>query len=187
MRKVESGTTLDNMAWCRRHIFVVNADDKGGARWFVCAFSCCVRLEFFIIWVWEPLSSIDLIPPFLTAMKKLSLTTKHRTLGFQKDRWSCGCQSLNITKVAVEHRDSFSDVPLVPRGPGFVDYVVSIANANRAVRVVQAPGDDVERVTELPCPPESPPAPKLKLPPPPHSKARRPLPSKACKARRLGS
>ena len=30
MRKVESGTTRDNMAWCRRHIFVLNADDKEG-------------------------------------------------------------------------------------------------------------------------------------------------------------
>ena len=36
MRIVESGTTLDNMAWCRRHIFVVNIDDKEGAHWFVC-------------------------------------------------------------------------------------------------------------------------------------------------------
>ena len=69
----------------------------------MCAFDCRNRLELFIIWVWEPLSSIDLIRPFLTAMKKLSLTTKHRALGFQKDGWSCGFQSLNITKFAVEH------------------------------------------------------------------------------------
>ena len=31
MRMVESGITLDNMAWCRHHIFVVNTDDKEGA------------------------------------------------------------------------------------------------------------------------------------------------------------
>ena len=30
MRIVQSGTTLDNMAWCRRHIFVVNTNDKEG-------------------------------------------------------------------------------------------------------------------------------------------------------------
>ena len=31
---------------------------------------------------------------------------------------------------------------LVLMGPGFVDYVLSIVNADRAVRVVEAPGDD---------------------------------------------
>ena len=58
----------------------------------------------------------------------------------------------------VEHRGTFSDVPLVPMGASFVDYLLSIVNANRGVRVVQAPGDDVEGVTELPDPPESPPS-----------------------------
>ena len=158
MRRVESGTRLDNMAWCRRHIFVVNSNDKEGLHWFVCAFDCRVRLELFTIWAWEPLSSAHLICPFLMAMKKLSLTTKHRALGFQTGGWSCGFQSLNIVKLVVEHRGTFSDVPLVPMGPGFVDYVLSIVNADRAVRVVEAPGDDVEGMTELPCPPESPPS-----------------------------
>ena len=101
---------------------------------------------------------------------------------------------LNIAKLVVEHRGTFSDVPLDPMGAGFVDYVLSIVNADCAVQVVQAPGDDVEGVTELLGPLESPPAPKLKLhfrlsrrvfkPPPPHSKARRPPPSRAWKARR---
>ena len=105
MRRVESGTTLDNMAWCRCHIFVVNSNDKEGLHWFVCAFDCCVRLELFTIWVSEPISSTHLIRPFLMAMKKLllSLTTKHRTLGCQTDGWSCGFQSLNIAKLVVEH------------------------------------------------------------------------------------
>ena len=97
------------------------------------------------------------------ATKKLSRTTKHCALGFQTDSWSCGFQSLNIAKLVVEHRGSFSNVPLVPMGAGFVDYVLSTVNADRAVRVVEAPGDDVEGVTELPCPLESPPAPKLKV------------------------
>ena len=155
MGRVESGTRLANMRWCRRHIFVANAADKEGLHWFLCAFDCRVRLELFTIWVWEPLSSTHLIRPFLLALKKLSLTTKHRALGFQMDGWSCGFQSLNIAKL-VEHQGSFSDVPLVPMGAGFVDYVLSIVNADRAVRVVQAPGDDVEGVTELPCPLEFP-------------------------------
>ena len=179
-------------------IFVVNSNDKEGSHWFVCAFDCRVRLELFTILVSEPLSSTHLIRPFLTAMKKLSLTTKHRALGFQTDGWSCGFQSLNIAKLVVEHRGTFSDVPLIPMGAGFVDYVLGIVNVDRAVRVVEAPDDDVEGVTELPGPPEPPPppAPKLKVhfrlsrrvfrPPPPHSKARRPPPSRAWKARRPG-
>ena len=80
MRMVESGTTLDSVAWCRCHIFVVNRDGKEVSRWFVCAFHCRVRLERFIIWVWELLSSIHLIHPFLTAIKRLCLTTKHWAL-----------------------------------------------------------------------------------------------------------
>ena len=77
-------------------------------------------------------------------MRKLSPSTKHRALGFQTDSWSCGFESLNIAKQVVEHQGTFSDVPLVPRGAGFVDYVLSIVNADRAVRAVEAPGDDVE-------------------------------------------
>ena len=42
-------------------------------------------------------------------------------------------------------------------GPSFVDYVLGIVNADPAVRVVEAPGDDVEGVIKLPCPLESPP------------------------------
>ena len=157
MRRVESGEIMANMRWCRRHIFVVNSGDKEGLHWFVCAFNCRVRLELFTIGVWEPLSSTHLIRPFLSALKKSSLTTKHRALGFQTDGWSCGFQSLNIAKLVVEHRDTSFDVPLVPMGAGFVDYVLSIVNADRAVWVVQVRGDDVEGVTELSSPPESPP------------------------------
>ena len=119
---------------------------------------CSHLAHLFTIWVWEPLNSTDLIRPFLSALKKSSRTTKHRALGFQTDCWSCGLQSLNIAKLVVEHRGTFSDVPLVPMGAGFVDYVLSIVNADRDLRAVQAPGDDVEGVTELSGPPESPPS-----------------------------
>ena len=50
-----------------------------------------------------------------------------------------------------------------PNGCRFVDYVLNIVNVDRVVRVVEAPGDDVEGVTELPGRPESPPVPKLKV------------------------
>ena len=56
----------------------------------------------------------------------------------------------------MEHRGSFSDVPFDPMGPSFVDYVLGIVNVDRAVLLVEAPGDDVEGMMELPCPPKSP-------------------------------
>ena len=78
MQRVESGTRLANMAWCRRHIFVDNSNDKEELHRFLSAFNCCVPLELFTFWVREPLSSIHLICYLLMAIKKLSLTTKHR-------------------------------------------------------------------------------------------------------------
>ena len=42
MQSVESGESMANMRWCRRHIFVVNSDDKEGLHWFVCGFDCRV-------------------------------------------------------------------------------------------------------------------------------------------------
>ena len=122
----------------------------------MCAFDCCVRLELFTIWVWEPLGCTHLIRSFLLALKKLLLTTKHRALGFQTDSWFCGFQSVNIVKLVAEHRGTFGDVLLIPMGDVFVDYVLNIVNDDRALRFVQAPGDDVEGVTELPSPPEPP-------------------------------
>ena len=119
MERVESGTRLANMRWCRRHIFVVNSDNKAGLHWFVCAFNCRVRLELFTIWVWEPLSSTHWIRPFLLALKKPLLTTKHRALGFQADGWSCGFQSLNIAKLVVEHRGTFFRCAPRPNGCRF--------------------------------------------------------------------
>ena len=157
MQRVESGERMANMRWCRSHIFVVDSDDKEGLHWFVSALHCRFRLELFTIWVWEPLTSTHLIRPFLSALKKSSRTTKHRALEFQTDGRSCGFQSLNIVKLVVEHCGAFSDVPLVPIGAGFVDHVLSIVNADRAMRVIQAPRDDVEGVTELFGPLESPP------------------------------
>ena len=112
---------------------------------------------------WEPLSSIHLIRPFLVAPKKLCLTTKQWALGFQKDGWSCGFQSLHLTNVVVDHRGPFFDVPLTPMGGCSVDYMLSTVNANRVVRVIGPLGVDLEGMSELPCPPENPEAPKLKV------------------------
>ena len=72
------------------------------------------------------------------------------------DGWSCVFESLHITNVLWDHRGSFSDLPHTPMGPGFWDYALSIVNADRVVRVIEPPGDDLEDVTELPCPSEPP-------------------------------
>ena len=139
MQIIECGSTLDGMAWCRDHIFVVNSDDKEGLQWFVCAFDCGARLECFIIWVWEPLSSISLICPFLSPLSKHHLTTKQRALGFQKDGWSCGFKS--------PHGGSprfFLRCFLTPMGPSFADDMLSIVNADCFVLVIQPPVDDLE-------------------------------------------
>ena len=77
MQIVESEPMVDNMAWCCRHTFVVNGDDKEGLHWFVYAFECHVRLGCFMVWVWEPFGSISLIRPFLAALKKHGFTSKH--------------------------------------------------------------------------------------------------------------
>ena len=58
------------------------------------------------------MGSTHLIRRFLLAMKNLSLTTKPPDLGFQTDCSSCGFQSLNMAKLVVHHRGTFSDVPL---------------------------------------------------------------------------
>ena len=102
------------------------------------------------------LHSFDL--SFLVGLEEVFANHQAPALGFQTDGWSCGFESLNIAKLVVEHRGTFSDVPLIPMGAGFVDYVLSIVNADRAMQVVQAPGDDVDGVTELCGPPESPPS-----------------------------
>ena len=156
-KRVESGTRLANRRWRCHHIFMFNSDDKEGWHWFVCAFDCRVRLNCFTFWVREPLSSTHLIRSFLLPLKKLSLTTKQRALEFQKD----GC--VVVFKASISQRwcrstrGTFSDVPLVPMGASFVDYVLSIFNADRVSHVLQARIDDVEGVTVLPGPPESPP------------------------------
>ena len=81
---VEHGTTMDDMAWCRHPIFVVNSYDKEGLHWSNCAFDCRVRLNRFIIWVWEPLNSVHLIKHFLAVLEKHAFTCKGRALGFQQ-------------------------------------------------------------------------------------------------------
>ena len=68
-----------------------------------------------------------------------------------------------LTNLVVDHRGSFSDVPLTLTGPSFVDYLLSIVNADCIVQVIGPPGDDLEGVAQLPCPPQPPTTPELKV------------------------
>ena len=34
--------TIVGLAWRRRHIFIVNSDNREGLHWFVCAMDCTV-------------------------------------------------------------------------------------------------------------------------------------------------
>ena len=111
---------------------------RRGCIWFVCGMDCCVWLDLLIIWVWEPLSSIALIRPFSEALKRHGFTIKPRALWFQKDGRTC---SFHITNRLVEHQGSIS-----------AGYALSMVNANRSMRIIQRPCDDLEPVTELPCP-----------------------------------
>ena len=71
MQVLDSGSTLDNMAWCCHYTFVVNSDDKEGLCPFV--YPCRVRLECYIIFVCEPLNAIHLICHFLTGLPEARL------------------------------------------------------------------------------------------------------------------
>ena len=105
----------------------------------------CLRLvcpaEYFIILVWEPLSSIHLIRPFLSALKKHGQTTKHRALGFQKDGWSCGSEP-RPHKLGGRSPGFFFGCSPRPNGSRFVDCVLSMVFVDRAMRVMEALGDD---------------------------------------------
>ena len=94
-----------------------------------------------------------------------------------KDGWSCDFWSLHITNVVVDHWVSFSDVRLTAMPPGFVDYVLGVVNADRRVRVIQAPNDVLEGVTALPCPPTFAPNTQFQVAPPKTSEGVQATPS----------
>ena len=55
--------------------FVVDSDGRVRLHWFVCGMDFRVQLDRLTIWVWESLSSIALIRPFLTELKRHDSTT----------------------------------------------------------------------------------------------------------------
>ena len=64
----DSQATRSGLAWRRRHIFIVNSDDKEELHWFVCAMDprVCAMERRVLVWaskvcIWEPLSGTSLI------------------------------------------------------------------------------------------------------------------------------
>ena len=95
MQRVESGTRLANMRWCRRHICVVDSDDKEGLHRFVCAFDCRVWLDLFTIWA-PKLHSFD--PSFFVGPKEAFANHQAPCLGIPNGRLVSWCSKLEHHK-----------------------------------------------------------------------------------------
>ena len=95
MQTVESGSALKKwLGVVAILLWVEVMTQRRCIGWFVAR---SAWLDHLIIYVWEPLSSMDLICCFLVVRKLHGFTTKHRGLGLQKDGWSCGFHSLHNT------------------------------------------------------------------------------------------
>ena len=50
----------------------------------------------FKVHIWEPLHGTSLVQPMLKHLQSKGVATQTRALGFQKDGWSCGYESLHL-------------------------------------------------------------------------------------------
>ena len=141
MRKYEDskGNTHKTvrLAWRRRHIFIVNSDDRERLHWFLCAIDCKVPVWAFKVpvWafkvhIWEPHCGNSLVRPMLRLQSK-GVAAHARALGFQEDGWSCGYQSLHVPG----QRGSLDNVVVTLLPKGFIKEALRIINADRSVRV----------------------------------------------------
>ena len=157
--KGTSHTTV-GLAWRRRHIFIVDSDDREGLYWFVCARDCRVQVWALKVHIWVPLCGTTLVHPMLKRLQSKGVATHARASSFQEDGWSCGYQSLHLCDEVAGHRGSLEDVDVTPLLKGFIKEALRIINANRSVRI---PGTIPENgwEGEVNCwePGESPPAP----------------------------
>ena len=151
--------TIVRLAWRRRHIFIVNSDDRKGLHWFLCAINCRVPVWAFKVHIWEPLCGNSLVRPMLKCLQSKGVAAHAQALGFQEDGWSCGYQSLHSCDDVAGHRGSLDNVDVTPLPKGFIKEALCIINADRSVRV---PGTILENgwEGEVICrePGESPPA-----------------------------
>ena len=174
MRKYEDSKGNNHktvrLAWRRRHMFIVNSDDREGLHWFLCAIDCKVPVWAFKVHIWEPLCGTSLVRPMLKRLQSKGVAAHARALGFQEDGWSCGYQSLYLCDEVANQRGSLDDVVVTRLPKGFIKEALRIINADRSARV---PGTIPENgwEKELTCwkPGESPPPPASNpesLPPP---------------------
>ena len=80
----------------------------------------------------------------LKHLRQNGVSTHARALGFQKDGWSCGFESLHLCDEVVGHHGSPQeiDVTLAPLPKGFIEEALCIINADRSVPV---PGTILEK------------------------------------------
>ena len=125
----------NEVGWRRRHILIVNGDDREGFHWFVCAMDCIVLVCPFKVHIWEPLLGTCLVRPRLKRLQSKGVSTHAWALGFQKDGWSCGYESLRLCDEVAGHEGSLEDVDVVlthvPKG--FIKEALRIINADPSV------------------------------------------------------
>ena len=134
--KGTSHTTV-GLAWRRCHIFIVNSDGRKGLHWFVCAMDCRVPVWAFKGHIWEPLVGTSLVRPMLKRLQSKGVFAHARALGFQKDGWSCGYESLHLCDEVAGHQGSLEDVDVIltPAPKGSIKEALRTINADRSVRV----------------------------------------------------
>ena len=79
----------------------------------------------------------------LKRLGQSGVSTHARALGFQKDLWSCGYQSLHLCDEVIAHRAILEDIDAIPTPlPNeFMCEALCIINADRSVGVL---GTDLE-------------------------------------------
>ena len=126
--------TTVGLGWRRRHILIVNSDDREGLHWFLCAIDCKDPIWAFKLHIWEPLCGNSLIRPMLRRLQSKGVATHARALGFQEDGWSCGYQMLHLCDEVAGQRGSLDDVVVTSLPKGFIKEALHIINADRSVR-----------------------------------------------------
>ena len=96
---------------------------------------CRVPVWTFKVHIWEPLSGTSLVRPMLKRLQSKGVAAHARALGFQKDGWSCGYESLHLCDEVAGHRGSLEDVDVTPLPKGFIKEALRIINADRSVSV----------------------------------------------------
>ena len=82
-------------------------------------------------------SCISLVQQMLNRLRSKGVSTHARALGFQKDGWSCGYESLHLCDKVASHQGSQEDVDVIltPLLKGSIKEALRIINGEPSVRV----------------------------------------------------